>query len=82
MTIFSKYTRTLIVGRSASGKSVLTNCIIQQRERLYSTRIDQVLYISPKPVLTITAKGVKFLKTIPETIPRNSLVILDLYVGQ
>jgi hypothetical protein len=77
MPIFSKYSRTLIVGRSASGKSVLTNCIIQQRDRLYPTRIDQVLCISPKPVVTITAKGVKFLNTIPETIPSNSLVILD-----
>jgi hypothetical protein len=77
MPIFSKYSRTLIVGKSASGKSVLTNCIIKQRDRLYPTRIDRVLYISPKPVLTITAEGVEFLKTIPEDIPRNSLVILD-----
>jgi ABC-type dipeptide/oligopeptide/nickel transport system ATPase component len=77
MPFFRKYSRTLIVGRSASGKSVLTNCIIQHRDRLYPTRIDQVLYISPKPVSTITAKGVKFLKTIPETIPENSLVVLD-----
>jgi hypothetical protein len=65
------------VGRSASGKSVLTNCIIQQRAKLYPNRIDNVYYISPKPVVTITAPGVKFLSEIPAEIPSNSLVILD-----
>jgi hypothetical protein len=77
MAIFSRFSRTLVVGRSASGKSVLVNCIIKQRARLYPTRIDNVYYISPKPVVTITASGVQFLKEIPETIPENSLVILD-----
>jgi hypothetical protein len=77
MPLFSRYSRTLIVGKSASGKSVLTNCIIQQRAKLFPTRIDKVFYVSPKPVATITASGVTFLTDIPETIPRNSLVILD-----
>jgi hypothetical protein len=77
MALFSRYSRTLIVGKSASGKSVLTNCIIKQRAKLFPTRIDKVFYISPKPVVTITASGVTFLTSIPETIPRNSLVILD-----
>src|SRR6266478_5167037 len=77
MGIFSRFSRTLIVGRSASGKSVLTNCIINLRQKLFYTKIDKVFYISPKPVGTITAKGVTFLKDIPTTIPKNSLVIVD-----
>src|SRR6266478_5160712 len=77
MALFSRFSRTLIVGRSASGKSVLTNCIINRRKELFPTKIDKVFYISPRPVSTITARGVKFMKTLPTEIPQNSLIIVD-----
>jgi hypothetical protein len=77
MVVFPKYSRTLVVGRSASGKSVLTNCIINQRSKLFETPINRVWYVSPKPVSTITAPGVVFLKEIPTNIPQNTLIVVD-----
>ncbi len=77
MIIFGKFSRTLVVGKSASGKSVLVNRIIEKRNQLYAGTIQQVLYISPQPVATITAPNVKFLRRVPDKIPPNSLVIVD-----
>ncbi len=77
MIIFGKFSRTLVVGKSASGKSVLVNKIIEKKSSLFEGKIDDVLYISPEPVATIRAKKVKFLRKVPDKIPPNSLVVID-----
>jgi hypothetical protein len=76
MVIFSRFSRSLVVGRSACGKSVLVDCIIKQRAKLFETSIDQVLYVSPSPVASITS-NVTFLTDIPKELPQNSLIIVD-----
>jgi len=39
MIIFGKFSRTLVVGKSASGKSVLVNKIIEKKSSLFEGKL-------------------------------------------
>lgn len=78
MPLFCEFSRTLITGRSGSGKSELIRRILLKYHLLFTTKIEHFLYISPSPPnFTKEFPKLKVLEDIPDEIQEHSLVLVD-----
>src|SRR5436190_22684287 len=81
MYIFPKFARILIVGKSCSGKSCLTEKLIRKQMLLFESPPEHILYVSPTaPPFLKQLPEVQWVTDIPEKTLRKTLYIIDDYM--